>query len=358
MMIIIGFDAMMWELGRWIYGGPNWLSTCFTHPKWFGLTLYDCVAPAFIFIAGLSFPFSYASQVAKGVGSRTIHLRIIKRALLLIVLGWVTNGLFTTGFANLRYGSILGKIGLSWMIAALVFVHFRRTARVCICAALVIGYALLLSFVVAPDFPGASSFSIEGNFIGWLDRLTMPGVLSSGDVINGVEHKNLCEASGLYTSFFASATAMIGMFAGEIVRSVRLSGNRKTLGLLVLAAGLAVAGFAMLPFIPLCKQLYTPSYLLLTGAGSTGLFAGIYWLTDVRKSRWWTPFFVAIGMNAIAIYLLRFIVDFGAISRFFLGAMASHLSPSGEACVVNAGSFAVSWLVTWFLFRHKIFFKV
>ena len=93
------------------------------------------------------------------------------------------------------------------MFAAIYYVHFRRFTRILICAGLIVGYAILLCTIVAPDYPNASSLSIEGNFIGWLDRTTMPGKLWQGAEIGGKYVKSLCEPSGLYANFFAAATA-------------------------------------------------------------------------------------------------------------------------------------------------------
>ena len=359
MMMIIGLDGCLWHLGLWLYGDShNWLSASFSHPQWFGLSFYDCIFPTFLFIAGVSFPFSYARQVEKGLSKLQIHLKILRRAAILVALGWVTNGVFQVGFGDLRYGSVLGKIGLGWMFAAIYFVNFGRRVRICLCTALIVGFAALLSLCVAPDFPQSSSFSTEGNVIGWLERLTMPGKLPCSATVDGVKYTNLFDPSGLYMSFFAAATAMLGMFAGEIVRSERFSGARRTLHLLAMSAGLFAAGFVMLRFVPLSKKLWSPSFILLVGAGSTAVFALFYWLADVKMWRRWTPFFAVVGMNSIAIYLLNFIVDFDKVSKFFLGGVADHLSPAGGMCLVGLGHFAACWLITWFLSRHELFFKV
>ena len=358
MMMIMGFNAMMIALGKWMYGGDGgWLANQFRHPEWFGLSFYDTIFPTFLFIAGLSFPFSHAKDVARGATSLQMHGKIFRRAALLVMLGWVVNGVFKVGFAELRYGSVLAKIGLGWMFAALAYIHFGRMARIALCAALIIGYAVLPGTVVAPDYPNASSLSIEGNFIGWLDRMTMPGTLWQGTVINGQQVKNLCEPSGLYANFFASATAMLGCFAGEIVRSAR-SGARKTVHLLMLAAGLLLAGAVMTVWMPISKKLWSPSFILCVGAYSTALFALFYWLVDVLKWRWWTPFFTVIGMNAITIYLLQRIVDYKKISHFFLGGVAAHLPPAAGELLLATGYFAACWLTLYFLYRKRTFLKV
>lgn len=350
MLMILGFDAVMLTLAAWIWGNePNWLHSQFSHREWFGLSFYDMIFPTFLFIAGISFPFSYAKQVERGVSSLAIHLRILRRAVTLIALGVVINGFFKFDFAHLRYASVLGKIGMAWAIAAILYIHFGLRTRIAICAALVVGYGVLLRTVVAPDFPDASSLSLEGNFLGWLDRHFMPGYLYE---------KNLFDPSGIHCNFFSVPTAMFGIFAGEIVRSARMSGNRKTLALLAFAAGLLVAGLAGLPVMPLSKRLWTPTFTLVVGAYSTAAFALFYWLIDVKGWRGWATFFTVIGVNSIAAYFMISIVDFQRTSWYFLRGFASFLPEAGANWLYACGRLAVLWLVLWYFNRNKTYFKV
>ena len=88
------------------------------------------------------------------------------------------------------------------------------------------------------------------------------------------------------------------------------------------------------------------------------LFAAFYWIVDVKMWRGWTFPLRVVGMSAITIYLLQRIIDFDAVSRFFLGGLAV-LAPSAWAkVVVAAGHLALCWLVLWFLYRKSTFLKV
>ena len=359
MMFLMGLSSVIVCICGLFPGGENcFLVRQMEHASWDGLTLMDLVFPTFLFIAGISFPYSYAKQLEKGMSQLQIHLKIFKRAAILVMFGWVVNGVFSTGFGDLRYGSVLSKTGLGWMFAAIYYVHFRRFTRILICAGLIVGYAILLCTIVAPDYPNASSLSIEGNFIGWLDRTTMPGKLWQGAEIGGKYVKSLCEPSGLYANFFAAATAMLGMFAGEIVRSPRFAGGRKALHLVAMSVGLLVSGLAMIHFVPLSKKLWSPSFTLCVGAYSTAMFALFYWLVDVLGWRKWTFFFTVIGMNSITIYMLKCFVDYGKISKFFLGGVAAHCSPHAGEFILACGYLAACWLTLYFLYRKKTFLKV
>ena len=133
------------------------------------------------FIAGVAFPFSLAKQRARGFGRKRILDRIFRRGLILALLGMVYNGLFELNFSSLRIASVLGRIGLAWMFAALLCVYCSVRTRIAVAGIILIGYSLLLGLVVAPDAPvGADPLSVEGCLAGWIDRQYLPGHILYG----------------------------------------------------------------------------------------------------------------------------------------------------------------------------------
>jgi len=87
------------------------------------------------------------------------------------------------------------------------------------------------------------------------------------------------------------------------------------------------------------------------------LLSAFYSVIDVTGCRRWAFFFVVNGMNAITIYFLQRFVDFDGIAEFFLGGIAGRTGLLA-ALVLPSGAFAVRWLLLWFLYRHKAFFRV
>lgn len=115
------------------------------HAKWgAGFTFEDIIFPLFLFIAGISFPFSLEKQRERGMSEAAIYKKIVRRGITLVVLGFVYNGLLNLNFETQRYASVLARIGLGWMFGALIFVNTRTITRVWIVAAILIGYWLLL----------------------------------------------------------------------------------------------------------------------------------------------------------------------------------------------------------------------
>ncbi len=68
------------------------------HPEWNGFSFYDLIFPLFMFIAGVAIPFSFASHFAKGEGSARLHFRVIRRGIVLVLLGLVINGILRFNF--------------------------------------------------------------------------------------------------------------------------------------------------------------------------------------------------------------------------------------------------------------------
>lgn len=92
----------------------------------------------------------------------TIYAKIVRRALTLVLLGVVYNGLFRLDFENLRIASVLGRIGLAWGIAAVLYLNFGVKARIAIAAAILVGYGLLSALVAAPRRRGRRAIDPGG----------------------------------------------------------------------------------------------------------------------------------------------------------------------------------------------------
>ena len=129
MLFIMGFSSLVISVCSLFPGGAEcWLAQNMEHAKWHGLTHYDTIFPLFLFIAGISWPYSYSKQITSGAGRKDIYIKIFKRTLILIMLGIVYNGFFKLDFENLRICSVLGRIGLAWGLSIIVrFIKHKDT---------------------------------------------------------------------------------------------------------------------------------------------------------------------------------------------------------------------------------------
>ena len=122
--------------------------------EWFS-RLRPYLSP-FLFMAGVSAPFSIGRALEQGKTREQLLLRVIKRAFILVLLGLVANnGLKIQPIADIRFASVLGRIGIAYMFANIIWLYSGRRAQYVWFWALLLGYWLLLKFASAPDFPMA-----------------------------------------------------------------------------------------------------------------------------------------------------------------------------------------------------------
>ena len=353
-----GFDMLfIMGLATWVIavcdlfpssGFAGWLSVQMKHVEWDGLTHHDTIFPLFLFIAGISFPFSITKQRAAGKTEKQILLKVIKRGLILVFLGMVYNGFFRLDFENLRCASVLGRIGLAWMFSALLFMKLKTKPLIAIATVILIGYWLLMWFIPG----GKETYSFGNNLAGMIDRALLPGKLIYGD--------NHFDPEGLFSTLPAIVTAMLGMFTGQFIRTSneKFSENKKVIYMLAASVVLLIIGLAWHLVFPINKMLWSSSFVCVVAAYSLFLFAIFYYIIDVKGYRRWTLFFRVVGMNSITIYLAQKIIGFAGISRFFFGGLAGKC-PEVWANIINTTGFIiVCWLFLYFLYKKNVFLKV
>ena len=360
MFFIMGFSALVVKLCvAFGWGAQCWLAQQMTHPPWIGLTHHDTIFPLFLFIAGVSFPFSFAKQRAQGRTKVQIAWRVLRRMATLVLLGMVYERYFQgTPF---RFGSVLGRIGIAWAVAAWLYLACGVRARAVVAVALLLGYWALNLFVPAPDGGGASVFAPQGNIVCWVDRQVLAplGRISPGTAELPFENQSLL------SNLTAVVTAMLGMFTGAFVRDTRdrLSGDRQTLLLVLASIALAALGL-LVAFgcgswsFPISKPLWSPSFTLLVGSYSVLMFAIFYWLIDVRCVWRHTLFFRVIGLNAIAIYLAQQVLGLSNVNRLLFGRFAGWFPAPWSDVALATTYVLVCWALLFWLHRKKLYFKV
>ena len=348
MLFIMGGEGLLCALAA-AFGFAEF-KNAFGHAAWHGLHFMDIVFPLFLFMAGVSFPFSLSKSRERGLGSGRIALKVLRRGLTLVFLGLCCGGLLTLDFAHMRIWSVLGRIGIAWMVASWFYLVFGVKARLGIAVAILAFVTVGTIYVTAP---GATQpidpFSPEGNIGCWLDR-----TLTAGHT-----YRPLFDPEGFAGFLPSVVTAMLGMFAGEIVRrGGSAATSRKALELSVVGVAALVLGFAISSVFPINKALWSPSFTLVAGGLSFLLFAFFYWVVDVMNFRKWTFFFTVIGMNSITIYMAQRVIGFRVARDFLFGGLAALFPDAWGLVVLQLGYIAVCWLFLYFLHRKGVYLKV
>ena len=155
MFFIVGGSVFIADLANLFPSGfSTFVSGQMHHVDWHGFAFYDMIFPLFLFIAGVSFPYSLATSRKKGLSNKKILMTLVKRAFKLILLGLLINGFmkldfvkFSDGSINLdfggtRFASVLGRIGIAWMFGAAIYMYLGKKWSIITGVALLIGYYL------------------------------------------------------------------------------------------------------------------------------------------------------------------------------------------------------------------------
>lgn len=352
-----GFD-MFWIMGGGSVfqaianatGSPFWegVAVQLEHPAWNGFHFYDLIFPLFLFMAGVSTPYSVGREIEKGKSRSQLLLRVIKRGLILVLLGIIyNNGLQIQPVSQIRFGSVLGRIGLAYMFANIIYLYTKERAQMIWFAAILVTYWLLLKFTSAPGFP-AGDLTMEGNFASYLDRCILPGKLYLG----------IHDPEGFTSTFPAISTAMLGILTGNLLRNSTMAPVRKV-GVMALTGVvfLVLAQVWNLDF-PINKNLWTSSFVLQVGGISLLLLALFYYVIDIAGYRKWAFFFRVIGMNSILIYISGHFIDWGYTNNALFKWLGQLVGDPFGAVAMAISLVFVKWLFLYFMYKQKVFLKV
>ncbi|MDE0648863.1 MAG: DUF5009 domain-containing protein, partial [Gammaproteobacteria bacterium] len=98
--------------GSWAYVyGP------LAHAEWHGWTPTDLIFPYFLFIVGVAIPFSFRRRLAGGARRLDLFAHVIRRSLILIVIGLAMRAVPDFDFGEMLLFVVLQRIGLVYFAA-------------------------------------------------------------------------------------------------------------------------------------------------------------------------------------------------------------------------------------------------
>jgi len=218
-------------------------------------------------------------------------------------------------------------------------------------AGLLLGYWAAMAWIPVPGF-GAGVYTMQGNLSGYLDRLLLPSAVRWCCA----DYARYGDFMGVLGTFPSAATVMPGVFCGHLLRSSVPAGKKL---LVFWGGGAAAVGLGLLwsTVHPIVTALWTSSYVMYATGWSMMLYGVFYWIIDVRGYRKWAFPFVVIGMNAITIYVLQSQIKFVDFANIAMRGVIKHAG-SYATLLAFASTLAVEWLLLYWLYRKKIFWKV
>jgi predicted acyltransferase len=347
MFWIVGADSVVQALGQLSHSAPaRLLASQMEHKPWAGFAFEDLIFPLFVFIVGVSLVFSLGRQLAEG-GRRAACKRLLRRALLLYVLGLLYYDGLSRPLNELRLLGVLQRIALAYLFAGLVFCFCGLRGCLAVCVGLLVGYWAVMTFVPVPGI-GAGDFAEGRNLANWLDRQYLPLRKWDGD------H----DPEGLLSTLPAIASCLLGVLAGMLLQPRSVAERAKVRYLALGGLALLAAGWLWHLQFPVIKKVWTSSFVLVAGGYSCLLLAAFHQVLEVWQWRAWARPFVWIGMNSITIYMICELVDLKKIAlRLVGGDVFQGLGRFGDLAVALV-VVALSLWICHLLYRRKIFLRL
>jgi len=319
----------------------------FHHHQWNGLHFWDLVQPFFMFIVGVAMPFSYANRLKRGDSKTKITRHIVQRSFILLAFGV---GLHCGYQRKLVWElwNVLSQLSVTILIAYFLM-RYKWSVQIVVSIGL-----LVLSETLYRTFPldGYNQpFVKDHNFGTWMDMVLM------GKINNG----------GGWVAINAIPTAghtIWGVVAGQLLQSSKLGLTK--VKLLVLSGGILLAFGYLLDWTtitPIIKRICTSSFVMASGGWALLVLAFSYWFIDIKKNNQWIFPFVVVGTNSIFIYLFFNTIGEqwlnGFIGIFTHGFLAWFNTPLFLVKLFTSLTIlGFEWLLCFYLFRKKIFFRI
>jgi len=328
------------------------------HAEWHGWTPTDLIFPFFLFIVGVSLPFSFGKRLARGDSRRALLVHIFRRSLILFGLGIFMAAFPRFDLSGVRIMGVLQRIAVVYLVAAPAYLFLGRRGRGLFLLVLLLGYWGLMTLVPVPGY-GTGDLSPEGNLGAYLDRLIL------GDHL----WRENWDPEGLLSTLPAIGTTLLGVYAGEWIRA---GSSRGRVAMGMVAAGCAgmVLGGLWSAVFPINKGIWTSSYVVFTAGAASVLLGGLFWLMEVKGWTRWARPLVVYGMNAIAVFVASGLLarllgiwrvgpdGMSAKGWIYEKVFASWAGPLNGSLAFALAYVLFWWSMMWLLHRRKIYIRI
>ncbi|MBQ0080437.1 MAG: DUF1624 domain-containing protein [Alistipes sp.] len=302
-----------------IVNNPGTYSYVFSplrHSKWAGCTPTDLVFPFFLFIVGASMFFSFSKM--EQLGTKEKLQKIFRRGILIFLIGLALNAFpfypisrnpeltFSQNYLNYLHGirifGVLQRIAMCYILGAVIVLWLKKPKKIILSMILLaLGHYLILLFGGDASFPevnGAKGvFSLLGQCSGPIDI----SLVGESHVYHG--YGQPFDPEGLLGTLSGTCTLLLGFLSGVIIRKSKTS-QMGALRILAWGAPLIIAGLFIGIWYPICKPLWTGSFVLFTAGWSMVLLSLCIYLIDIKKRVSLLTPFRALGQNPLFCYVL------------------------------------------------------
>lgn len=343
--------------GNWSYVYP-----ALRHSLWNGWTPTDLVFPFFVFIMGVAIAYAFARRFESGESKKKIYLKIIRRTVVLFLLGLILNGFPSYDFHTIRIMGVLQRLALCYFFASIIFLNFSAKVQAYIGVGLLVLYWMLMKLAPVPGY-GAGVLTNTGNLSAHIDNLLLSGHIWSGS--------RLWDPEGPLSTIPAIASCIIGVLTGDFLKSQKSGYEKVTWIYLVGSIGM-VLGSILDIWFPINKNLWSPSFVVFTSGMALVFLASFYFIVDIKGHKKIGQPFVVFGMNALALYFLSelFVVvidlihvplsgTWVSLKDFVYQTLCASWAGNLNGSLIFAILFAFFWyLILLLMYDKKIFIKI
>lgn len=323
------------------------------HAPWEGFRAWDLVMPLFLFMSGVTMPFSLPKYLKQN-NNLKVWKRVLKRFGILFAFGILVQGniLSLNPDAIYIYSNTLQAIAVGYLLTVPLVLYLKPGWQVAAIAALLIIYT-------APMVLWGDQ-SPQGNFACEVDKLILgrfrdqSHIAADGSIIFAPWY----DYTWVWSSLTFCCTVAMGSLAGHIIKTGNDNRKKTALHLLAIGAALVAAGLLWDAWQPMVKRVWNGSMTVYSGGLCYLLLAISYWWIDVKGHRKGWDWLLYYGCNAITAYLIGEIINFRSIARSLLHGCEQYIGSEWYAVLLTAANSAILFFILRLLYKNKIFLKV
>ena len=322
------------------------------HAEWEGLRVWDMVMPLFLFMSGVTMPYSLPKYRTLN-GDLRVWQRVLKRFALLFILGMVVQGnvLALDPDRVYIYSNTLQAIAVGYLLTVPLVLYLKPWQQLATIFALLVIYSIPMHL--------CGDWSAQGNFACMLDKAVL-GRFRDGSVLaadGSVQFAGWYDYTWIWSSLTFCCTVAFGSFAGYMTKNGNNNRMATAQRLLLAAVVLLLCGYIADFVQPVIKRIWTASMVLYSAGWCYLLLALFYWWIDVKghtKGWGWLQYY---GCNAITAYLIGEIVNFRCIASSLLHGTEQYLDGWYPVLLTACNSLLLFFILK-LMYKYKLFFKV
>ena len=322
------------------------------HATWEGLRVWDIVMPLFLFMSGVTMPYSLPKYKTQN-GNMKVWGRVLKRFLLLFVLGMLVQGNILSLDPNrvYIYSNTLQAIAVGYILTVPMVLYLKPRHQIIAVVVLLVLYSVPMHLY--------GDWSAQGNFASVLDKALLGRFRDGSTVVadGTVLFAGWYDYTWIWSSLTFCCTVALGSLAGHMTRNG--NGNRRATATKLLLVGvvLLVAGLLAGVVQPIVKRIWTASFTLYSAGWCYLLLTLFYWWIDVKGHTKGWEWLLYYGCNAITAYLVGEIVNFRSIAASLLYGTEQYLAGWYPVLLTVCNAVALFFVLK-IMYRNKLFLKV